>query len=452
MAASTDFDVVVVGAGYAGLTTARMLDRWGRRVLLLEARGRVGGRVHTLHLEDGTSLDLGAQWTGPTQDRMRALAAETGVELFPTHDIGRSTLLLDGRLRSYRGLVPPLPLHSLVSLQLAIRRINRLSRGIDVSSPWSHPEARRWDRQTLDGWMHAQMRDCRARKLFRIAAEAVFAADPSELSMLFAMFYVRSGRDFDTLMNIRDGAQQERFMGGADLPAKRIESGLEGRILKDRPVRMIRQDTEGVVLSGDGFSFSARKAVVAMPPALLDRIAWEPALSDERMQLCRRMFMGCVWKCYAVYPRPFWRERGLNGIAVSDEGHASLVFDNSPADGSRGILMAFVLADRAREFSRLAEDEREQSIIRSLCLLFGQEARKPLKYVDRGWAGEEWSGGCYAGIMGPHTLSRLGHLLRTPFGHVHWAGTETSDVWNGYMEGAVRSGERAAQEVHTALG
>ena len=452
MSTGHDCDVIVVGAGYAGLTAARTLDRMGRRVLLLEARGRVGGRVHTLRLDDGTCLDLGAQWTGPTQDRIQALARETGVDLYPTHDTGRSTLMTEGRLRTYRGLVPPLPIPSLVSLELAIRKMNRLSKGIDTSAPWAHPRAREWDRLTLDGWMHRQMRDQRARSLFRIAAEAVFAADPSEVSMLFAMFYVRSGRDFDTLMNIRDGAQQERFKGGADLPARRMEEALDGRILKDHPVRSILQTGDGVVVSGGGFSFSARKAVIAIPPVLLKGIEWNPALSDERIQLSQRMPMGCVWKCYAVYDRPFWRERGLNGIAVSDEGHASLVFDNSPSDGGRGVLMAFVLADKARAFSRLGETERRMSVIRSLSSLFGQGAANPLQYIDKGWTGEEWSGGCYAGIMGPHTLSRLGPLLREPFGHVHWAGTETSDIWNGYMEGAVRSGERAAREVHDVLG
>jgi monoamine oxidase len=231
-----------------------------------------------------------------------------------------------------------------------------------------------------------------------------------------------------------------------------MEEALDRRILKDHPVRSILQTGDGVVVSGGGFSFSARKAVIAIPPVLLKGIEWNPALSDERIQLSQRMPMGCVWKCYAVYDRPFWRERGLNGIAVSDEGHASLVFDNSPSDGGRGVLMAFVLADKARAFSRLGETERRTSVLRSLSSLFGQGAADPLQYVDKSWTGEEWSGGCYAGIMGPHTLSRLGPLLREPFGHVHWAGTETSDIWNGYMEGAVRSGERAAREVHDALG
>ena len=451
MAESSGYDAIVVGGGYAGLTATRMLDRYGYRVLLLEARDRVGGRVHSLHPENGVCLDLGAQWAGPTQDRIHALAAETGVALYPTYDTGVSTLHMSGRLRRYKGLIPPLPLPSLISLELAIRRMDRLSRGIDPAAPWSHPDAQRRDRQTLEGWMHAQMRDRRARDLFRIAAEAIFAAHPSEISMLFAMFYVRSGRDFGTLMNIRDGAQQERFQGGADLPALRLEEMLEGRVIKGLAVRRVAQTDEGVEVSGHGFSFKAGKLVMAIPPVLMNAIEWEPSLPAERIQLHQRIPMGCVWKCYAVYPDPFWRARGWNGIAVSDEGHASLVFDNSPADGSRGILMAFVLADKARGFSQLDEGERKASILRSLKVLFGSEAGSPQLYIDKGWAGEEWSRGCYAGIMGPHTLSRMGHLLRKPCGHIHWAGTETSDIWNGYMEGAIRSGERVAEELRNAL-
>ena len=161
--------------------------------------------------------------------------------------------------------------------------------------------------------------------------------------------------------------------------------------------------------------------------------------------------MGAVWKCYAIYPRPFWRTRGLSGIVASNEGFSRLVFDNSPSDGSRGILMGFVLADRAREFSTLTEPERRQSILQSFTKYFGEEASSPISYIEQGWTEEAWSRGCYTGIMGPHTMMSFGHLLRVPVGDIHFAGTETSTAWNGYMEGAVLSGERTAHEVLESL-
>jgi monoamine oxidase len=163
------------------------------------------------------------------------------------------------------------------------------------------------------------------------------------------------------------------------------------------------------------------------------------------------MPMGAVWKCYAIYPRPFWRSKNLNGLVASNDGYTRLVFDNSPADGSRGILMGFVLADKAREFSMLNEPKRKQSILHSFTTYFGAEASSPITYIDQSWAEEEWSRGCYTGVMAPHTMTSLGHLLRIPVGDIHFAGTETSPVWNGYMEGAVLSGERAAREVLESL-
>jgi monoamine oxidase len=451
MSADSSYDVIVVGAGYSGITAAHTLLKAGKKVLLLEARDRVGGRVHTKHLDDGTYIDLGGQWAGPTQDRLYQIARETGVETFATYDKGKSLLSLNGKLRAYNGLIPPLPLPALLSLDIALKKINRLSKGIDTGSPWSHPKAAHWDRMTLAGWMQKQMRNEKARKLFRIAAEAIFAVDPAEVSMLFALFYTRSGRDFDTLMNIRNGAQQDRFLGGADLPARRLAERLGERVKLNAPVRAVMQDANGLQVSGDGFTYKASKLIMAIPPALVQKIEWAPALPANKTQLFQRLPMGSVYKCYAIYEKPFWRDRGLNGLAVTDHGDTSLVFDNSPSDGSKGILMGFVLADKARTFTSYDEDQRRRSILSSFTHLYGQEASDPLQYIDQGWAGESWSGGCYTGIMGPHTLSSLGKYLRQPTGHIHWAGTETSDIWNGYIEGAIRSGERAASEILTAI-
>jgi monoamine oxidase len=444
-------DLVVIGAGYAGLVTAARARQSGKKVVLLEARNRVGGRVWTDHLPDGTYIDRGAQWVGPGQDKLYALARQTGVDTFPTHDEGKSLLYLDQKLKRYQGLIPPLPLPALLSLDFAIKKMNRLSAGINPAAPWSHPRAAEWDGITMGEWMRGQMRSRKARRLFTIAAEAIFAANPDELSFLFSLFYTRSGTNLDTLMNIRQGAQQDRFLGGADLPARRLADTLGESLRLQAAVRSIRYDDQTVELAGDDFHISARAAVIAIPPVQVQKIRFEPGLPVMKTQLFQRMPMGCVWKCYAIYDRPFWRQQGLNGLVATDFGYTSLVFDNSPRDGEKGILMGFVLADRARAFSTLSEAERKESILSSLTRFFGAAAANPLSYTDQCWATEEWSGGCYTGIMGPHTMTSFGAELRRPTGRIHWAGTETSDIWNGYIEGAIRSGERAAAEVLSYL-
>jgi monoamine oxidase len=448
---STAYDALIIGAGYAGLTAAHKLKQAGKKILVLEARDRVGGRVYTRHFPDGTYIDLGAQWAGPTQEKLYQLARETGVSTFPTYEQGMSQLFFKGRLKQYKGLIPPLPIPALLSLNNALKKMNRLSASINPAMPWAHPKASDWDSITLGGWMQGQMKNDKARKLFQIAAEAIFAVNPAEISMLFALYYTRSGRDFDTLMNIKNGAQQDRFLGGADLPARKLAENLSGQLILNSPVRTINQETEKIEIRGDGFHYQSKKVIVAIPPTLAQKISYSPNLPANKMQLFQRIPMGSVWKCYAIYDKPFWRSKGLNGLVASDFGYTSLVFDNSPADGSKGILMGFVLADKARDFTLLNENQRRTSILNSFTTYFGPDASRPEIYTDQSWAEETWSGGCYTGIMGPHTLSTLGKYLREPSGHIHWAGTETAEEWNGYIEGAIRSGERAAAEVLESL-
>lgn len=446
-----EFDAIIVGAGYAGLTAATELQKAGKSVLVLEARERVGGRVYTQSLGNGCYVDLGAQWIGPGQDQMFALLQEFNIRHFNTYDEGKSQLYWDGKLKAYKGLIPPLPIPALLSLDRAIKTMNRLSGTIDPSHPWDHPKSEAWDSITLQGWMNKTMMSSKARQLFSIAAQAIFAVHPAELSFLFALYYTRSGRDFDTLMNIRNGAQESRILGGADLPARKMAEKLGSNLRLSHAVNQVRQEDAHLLVSGDGFSFTGKKLVMAVPPVLLQHIRFDPLLPAARQQLIQRMPMGAVWKCYAIYPTPFWRRMGLNGLVASNEGHTRLVFDNSPADESRGILMGFVLADEARAFSRLGREERRASITRSFVQYFGAEAANLDMYTDQGWQEEEWSRGCYAAMMGPHVLSTLAKEIRTPFKHIHFAGTETATEWNGYMEGAVRSGQREAALLLTMI-
>ena len=441
------YDAIIIGAGYAGLTATRELLRAGKKVLLLEARDRVGGRVHTQYFEDGSYVDLGGAWVGPTQDRIYALANEFGVQTFPTYDEGKSTLLFNGKVKRYKGLIPPLPIGSLLSLDFAIKRMNKLSKTVDLQSPWKTPNAAYYDSMTLATWMDKQMSFKTAKIMFKLAAEAIWAADPNEISMLHALFYTKSCKDLDSLMNVKNGAQEERLVGGASQPALRLADTLKEHIRLNTVVKEIIQEGDTVAVKGEGFALKAKKVVVAIPPVLAGRIHYSPAMPANREQLTQRMPMGVVWKTYAIYDKPFWREEGLNGLSATNEGYVTVTFDNSPKDGSKGIMMGFVLGNQAKAFANLTAEERKASALDTFAKFYGEKARTPVMYLDHSWAEEEFTRGCYAGLMPPGVWTSVGQALREPVGNIHWAGTETSDIWNGYIEGAIRSGERVAKEI-----
>jgi monoamine oxidase len=277
--------------------------------------------------------------------------------------------------------------------------------------------------------------------------QAVWAADPEDVSLLHVLTYAHSGGGFESLLGTEEGAQQQRFVGGSQLVSLRMAEALGDAVVLEAPVRRIEHGPDHVRVHADGGSVAARSVVVAIPPALAGRIAYDPPLSGMRDQLTQRIPQGNVIKTMAVYERPFWREDGLSGIGTSDVGPTRAIFDNSPPSGSPGVLLAFLEGRYAREWSRRSLEERRDAIVGTLARLFGPRAAKPERYIERSWADEEWTRGCYGAHMPTGAWTSYGHLLREPVGRIHWASAETADVWMGYMDGAVRSGERAARAV-----
>jgi monoamine oxidase len=445
-------EVVIVGAGLAGLAAARAIQTAGRKVIVLEARDRVGGRTLNYDLGEGKALELGAQWVGPTQDRMYELIAELGLETFPTHTDGVNLFERGGKVSRYSGTIPRTNPVGLVEVGLAMRRLNSMAREVPLEAPWTAPKAEEWDAQTFETWMRGHVRTQVARDILRLAIIGVWAVEPRDVSLLHVLFYTHSAGTLELLTDAEGGAQQDRVVGGTQLISIRMAEQLGRRAVElSTPVRAIRHGPDGVRIQSDRLNVSAKAAVVAIPPTLAGRIAYDPPLPAVRDGLTQRMAMGSVVKCMAIYERPFWRERGLSGAVTSVTGPVSVGFDNSPPDGSPGVLMGFLEGGAARAHADLEMDARREAVAACFARMFGPEAGQPIEYVDRSWRAEEWSRGCYGGFMPPGAWTDHGPALREPIGPLHWAGTETATVWNGYMDGAVTSGERAASEVLAAL-
>jgi monoamine oxidase len=456
-------DVAVVGAGLAGLTAARRLEAAGHSVLVLEARDRVGGRTLNHAIGSGKVAEAGGEFVGPTQDRIVALAGEVGVGTFDAYDSGNN-VYVNGLIHlkysdtGLLGTAPPDPL-LLVDIIKLSQQIDLLAAKFPVAAPWTAPNAAKYDAETLETWVRGNSVNADGIvELLRPFTEALVGAEPGDVSFLFVLAYVAAAGDathpgtFERLFNVRGGAQQSRLVGGSQIVAQKVAAALGDRVHLSAPVRRIEQTPTGVTVTSDALTVTAKQVVVAVPPALAARIDYAPLLPPARDLLTQRLAMGALMKVEAVYPSPFWRSANLTGQFLTVGGPVGYSFDNSPPDGIPGVLAGFVGGAQNLKWGPKPFAERRAAVLAQYARLFGDNRfLSPSEYFELDWTQEEWSRGGPTAVPGPGTLTGYGPALRAPVGRIHWAGTETSDYWPGYMDGAVRSGERVATEVASTL-
>jgi monoamine oxidase len=437
-------DVIVVGAGMAGLKAASELVALGRAVIVLEADDRVGGRTKAGTIA-GRVADFGGQWVGPRHSVLLAEAKRLGIETYPQHTDGRTVLKLSGKTSRFKGETPAMSPLALVELATLQRRWDREMREVPADAPWSAPRAREWDPQSLESWILKNLRTAEAREFARLVPRGAWAAEASQVSYLWFLDALRSGEGLASLMGVKGGVLEMKFKGGMQQIAQRLADELGDRLVLGAPVRRILQTDAGVRLESDKGALEACFVIVAVPPGPASRIEYRPHLSAAHDGLRQRMPMGSIIKIALAYETAFWREAGLNGQIAADDDVVGLAYDDVQ-DVGPPVLLAFIEGHHAIALSSATKEARREKVLASLVRFLGPKAADPIAYEDNDWLTESWTHG-YVGTMPPGVMTRYGHALREPFGRIHWAGAETSVEWQGYIEGALRSGIRAAHEV-----
>ena len=439
----------MVGAGYAGLAAARRLRQQGRSVAVLEARDRVGGRVWTQHTVDGVPYDVGGTWIGPGQDEMYALAGDLGVKTYSTYVDGDVVLDIDGKVRRYRGRIPKLGPLSVLGIGLALSRLDRMGKGLDRERPWASPGAEAWDRQSIGEWItkRRNVPGRQARKLVDLAVDGMLTADPHEVSLLGALALYGSHGGLTQLISVKGGAQQDMLEGGCQTIAKLMAAELGDAVRLSSPVRSIRQRDGGCRVTAAGATVDASRVIVSVPAQALQRVELDPLQRTERILVGQRRPMGGVIKAVAMYDEPFWRADGLTGESNAPGTGFTLTLDSSPIEARPGILSAYCMSTAAERLGQASDEEQREVLLRDLARRFGPKALDPMFVHITNWGADEWQQGGMLTHYAPTVLSHFGHLLREPEGRIHWAGSDTATHFIGAIEGAVRSGYRAADEV-----
>jgi monoamine oxidase len=441
-------DVCVVGAGFSGLTAARKLSHAGLEVVVLEARDRVGGRTWNRDLSDGTTVSVGGTWLGQRQERLFGLCADLGFKTYEQYEGGEALLRLNGQNHRYKGTIPKVGLLTVASLGLALMRLDRMTRRFRRERPWETPRAEALDSTTLGQWISNpwNVPTKTARNMLGGSLGLLFSVDPSEVSLLGSLVLAAGGGSFKYYM---DNQQTETHMVQGGLPevAGRVAEQLGERVKLSAPVRRIAYNKDYVEVEASSVTVRAKRAIVATPPLLASQIEFDPVLPGPFAHLFRSLVPGAIIRGIAVYDEPFWRLDGLLGETFAPESPVPVSIDQSGPGGSPGVISSYMIGREVDHRSTMDPSERRTMWLNELAERFGPKARSPRAYLETNWSDQRWSLGGMIGHYPPGVLTSYGSVIRQPLGRIHWAGTERATEMHGLVEGAVRSGERAAEEV-----
>lgn len=502
--------VCIVGAGLAGISAAQALARYKCKVTVLEASERVGGRTLSATLSSSPcSVDHGGQWIGARHSTLLKLCLRQGIVLHPQFAKGRKTIQLQDAVATYTGLVPNASVSVLLDAQVIIWILGAMqwalkllwfARWADSLTVAEFCQRHMWTaggqslvRIVVQAVLGQEPEHVSLLSLLRDvhggggSIEEMSDTGPGSLQA----------------WTMIGGAQQLSHGLVREITAQPGCTVLLRQAVTKISANLSPCASSAVLIDCEnGSQVSCDYVIVAVPPPLHRHIRYSPPLSESRTMLHSRIQMGSIIKSVAVYKRAFWRVCGHSGEVICDTAYphskgrraAFNVFDNSlplasaarssatPSNAALGCLVSslgssgtlsphesevlvpmlviFINGSKAKEYAGKSREERKEVVLAQLVEWFGPEAATPVEYIERDWTSNRWSEGCPLASCAPGILSAFG-LSRTlaepewevvgPGGtavhKLHFAGTETSAVSTGFMDGALRSGERAALQV-----
>ncbi len=448
-------DVVIIGAGAAGLTAANDLRKAGLSVAVLEARDRVGGRLWTDVIE-GAMLEIGGQWVSPDQEALIETVGELGLETYSRYREGDSVYVgPDGTTRRFTGEMFPVAPETERVIAEITERLDAMVAEIDPDRPWAHEKAAEWDTISWDAWLRSQTDDEEAVLNLAFATGSAMLTKPTHaFSLLQSLLMAASAGSYSNLVDA-DFILDKRVVGGLQQVPLLLAERLGDDVLLGPPVRTLEWGDAAVTATADpstgsggtGVTVRARFAILALAPVLYDRISFVPALPRLQHQMHQHISMGFVIKVHAVYETPFWRAQGLSGTAFSPYEIVHEAYDNTNHGDERGTLVGFVSDQHADDVFRLSAEERKERILESLSHYYGPEAKNPVVYYESDWGSEEWTRGAYAASFDLGGLHRYGADLRTPVGPIHFACSDLAGAGYQHVDGAIRMGHLAAENI-----
>ncbi|MEJ6555085.1 flavin monoamine oxidase family protein [Microbacterium esteraromaticum] len=444
-----DLDVIIIGAGFAGLTAATLLAEQGRSVLVLEGRDRVGGRAFSGEVA-GVTVDLGATWVAERHEAVLDLARFVGCTTTPQYHSGDNLLSMDGERVVWSGAMPLSGPVNAEDVGRVLEEFSALVETIDVDAAWNSPRSRELDAISFGAWLDKLEAGVSTRALMAVVARVQWGCGPGDVSLLHALRYVRAGGGLEHMLAVEGGQQQDRIAGGTQQIATRLAERLGDRVVLGAVVETIDQDEErGSVTVRTALGDATAPFVISTTaPAHRTAIRFQPELPPQGQGAARTWTMGSLSKAFVAYERPFWREEGLSGESIIDGGTFFITFDVSPSDDGPGVLMTFC---DDRVYDAFMPEDRRDRVVRQLTELYGPQAEQPVDYVDHCWGTDSFAPGGPNPSIAPFAMTSYGPALAEPHGRIHWAGSETAGAWAGTLNGAVLTGRRAATAVSELL-